>query len=243
MWDYLAEDYLVGGDNRCGTHIHVSMEPRFTAQELKRIAQAVIHFEPAFEVLVPQSRRGNQYARSNWLECPDLGPSSKSRLDSILALNRLPDYDERAIIQIFSDRRYSWSFMTMLYYSTVEFRKPPFSTTAAECLQWAELALSFIQACVRYPSVDALCRVPPNVHGLRWFVSRYQQAGVNEPARLDRLWHSHEPLDMLQPVVSKGFVLEHKLSVKERQSLRKLAEQDAQISRLLVASQAREPYW
>lgn len=60
-WAFL-EDYSRAFKNRnCNTHVHISVLRCFTLQDVKKIAQCIIHFESAVEVLVPAERRGNEY--------------------------------------------------------------------------------------------------------------------------------------------------------------------------------------
>lgn len=56
-WDYLQQNYSIESNDLCGTHIHVSLIPVFELSDLQRIACAVIHFETAFEALMPPERR------------------------------------------------------------------------------------------------------------------------------------------------------------------------------------------
>lgn len=46
LWSFLHRAYFISGNSNCTTHVHVSRAEDFTLLELKRISQAVIHFEP-----------------------------------------------------------------------------------------------------------------------------------------------------------------------------------------------------
>lgn len=243
MWTYLHKYYLIQGSACCGTHVHISLKPIYSLQEIKRIAQAAIHFEPAFEVLVPPERRWNGYAKSNWIDNYGLALRAKSRLVSIQLIEESSSMSGlMLLLQPFYERNYCWNFASLMTKGTIEFRKPPVSTSADEALCWAELAMSFIQTSIQCESVEKLQKVPPNVGGLRWFVSRFNVPGKNEPARLERLWQGKHPKAMLQPIPSGQIYPGVPLTPRERLGLARLVEADRQrIERL--AKNPREPYW
>ena len=93
-WTYLSTYYGIVGTQYAGTHIHVGLEPDYSLTDLKRVAQAVIHFEPAFEALVPRARRGNVHARSNWLDAPGLARKGKSRSGSVAAIEEVSCFQD-----------------------------------------------------------------------------------------------------------------------------------------------------
>ncbi|KAL9055947.1 MAG: hypothetical protein Q9162_003243 [Coniocarpon cinnabarinum] len=70
-WHFMQLRYLVSGNDECSTHVHVSMQQSYEFDGLKRVAKAILHFEPAFEALLSDSRRGHAWCRSN---CPAYSP-------------------------------------------------------------------------------------------------------------------------------------------------------------------------
>lgn len=87
-WKCLTRNYAVSGNNACSTHVHVSSQSDYSLADVKRIASSVIYFEPSFEVLIPECRRGNEdegneYARSNWLNSSE-GRTRFESTDEIL---------------------------------------------------------------------------------------------------------------------------------------------------------------
>ncbi|ERF72766.1 hypothetical protein EPUS_09413 [Endocarpon pusillum Z07020] len=243
MWTYLHKYYLIHGNACCATHVHISLKPIYSLQEIKRIAQAAIHFEPAFEVLVPPERRWNWYARSNWIDNCGLALRDKSRPESIQLVEETSSMSGlMLLLHPFYERNYCWNFASLVTKGTIEFRKPPVSTSADEALCWAELVMSFIQTSIQCESMEKLQMVPPNVGGLRWFVSQFNVPGKNEPARLERLWQGKHPKAMLQPVPAGQIYPGVPLTPREKWHLARLARADRQrIERL--AKNAREPYW
>jgi hypothetical protein len=220
------------------------MDPFYTTLEIKRIAQAIIHFEPAFEALVPPIRRENFFAKSNWLDSPTLAREDKTRSQLINDIEEASD--AKAITKLIqkTDRHYAWNLWALSDKKTIEFRKPPASTTPEEVLSWAELAMSFIQASVKYKSTELLERVPATVQGLHWFILHFTVSGVNEPARMQRIWAGKDPNAALEPIpCSYGY---WPWEVEERQKalvrFQRLATADKERIQNLART-AREPYW
>lgn len=179
------------------------MEPKFTCGELKRLAQAIVHFEPAVEALVPADRRGNKYVKSNWLDNPSFGHVLKTRAEATALIENVNNIDE--LVQLMEQRfdsNYAWSFETVRDVSrpTIEFRKPPVSRTPEQALSWAEFVISFVKASLRTPSVERLGEVPPTLGGLRWFLKKGRIVGVSEPRRLDRLFRGKDDDSTLAPI-------------------------------------------
>jgi hypothetical protein len=57
----------------CGLHFRVSLKrDEWQLRYEKRVARAVLWFEPATEVLVPDDRRRNEYCRSHRANSPAL---------------------------------------------------------------------------------------------------------------------------------------------------------------------------
>jgi Putative amidoligase enzyme len=208
-WRYLLKNYDIADSTLASTHIHIGLETGYTFAEVKQIAQAVIHFESAFEGLVPRARRGNHYVKSNWLDAPGLGRANKSRSESIATIEAVPH--PRALLELLHpmdpsgschDRCYGWNFYSWLEKRSIEFRKPPASMSAKEVLSWAELAMSFVQAAISCNSSQELQRIPPTGGGLRYFLRKYasDEPGVNEPGRLERLWRGKDLDVVLEPI-------------------------------------------
>ncbi|KAG6366155.1 hypothetical protein INS49_000331 [Diaporthe citri] len=141
LWSFLVSDYRVSANAKCSTHVHVSKAEGYTAEQLKKLAQAVIHFEPAFEALVPPERRKNEYARSNWIDNKNFGYQRLSRQESITVLERCTTV--REIVDLMNpdgSKYYGWNFQAIQKYSTVEFRRGAASTSVNDVFSWVELA-------------------------------------------------------------------------------------------------------
>lgn len=248
-WTYLSANYDIAGNASAGTHIHIGLEPEYSLTDLKRISQAVIHFETAFEVLVPRCRRGNIHAKSNWLHAPGLARTGRSRPESIAALGSVICF--RDLVDLLHptilpngqyDRSFSWNFSSWFEKRSIEFRLPPTSLTSKEALSWAELAMSFVQASTRVVSSEQLQTIPPTMGGLRWFVRNYgNEPGVNQPGRLERLWRSAEPGAILEPKPQvSGLKERDRLQLEGRLTTMALAD-ERRIREIVRTS--REIYW
>jgi len=244
MWGFLQKHYDIMGSGSCATHIHVQIAPNFTLTDIKRIAQAAIHFEPSFEALMPPLRRGNPYAKSNWLEGPRLGRAGLSRQESIAAIERVSDFHRlmelMQPLQPNTDRSLAWNFYSLFTSTgTIEFRKPPVSLTPEENLSWAELALSFVHAAVRCEA-SKMQKVPSNIGGLHWFLQQFNVPGMNEPARLQSLFRGKNPAAALEPSPQPQGDMEERMRLEAK--LRKTIALD-QLQIQAFAKTAREPYW
>lgn len=244
-WKFLADRYDIDTNHRCGTHVHISLDPFFNVRELVRIAQAVLHFEPAIEALVPEDRRGNDFCKSNWLGSRQLGAANISRTDSIAKIGKIQDPSE--LIRCMGngeDRGYSWNFLSLMDKNkrTLEFRKPPGSTTVEQTLSWAEFVLSFIQAAIRCGSTEQLLKVPAHIGGLQWFLKQSNVPGVNEHHRLARLFAGQDPMATLQP---KTTYEAFSLQLTQLRAAKKMLKQKAVADHRRVldhAKQAKIPY-
>lgn len=137
----------------CGFHIHVSpQEGTWTMTELRNICIAIIYFEGAFEVLVPEHRRGNQWIKSNRADNPALAKLTDAQI--FQRINACKNAVEIADL-MHPDRYYAWNFKNLYYggKATIEWRRPAGMTTADGCLMWAELAIDFVQS-ARRPGVN-----------------------------------------------------------------------------------------
>ncbi len=243
-WKFLQRYYNILGSELCGTHIHISIEPKNTLHDLKRIAQAAIHFETALEALMPPDRRGNEYAKSNWLDDPNFGHKGLTRRECIAAIERVSHLSGLVdLMQPFlfgTDRDYAWNFHSVRFPpNTIEFRKPPVSLTPDAALSWAELVLSFVHASVRCNS-SQLQKVPPTVGGLRWFLHQFHVPGMNEPARLERLWRGKDPKAAVEPIPRPEGTDEEIEDISARLGV--LAAADKRRIQAF-ANATQEPYW
>ncbi len=238
-WDYLQQYYEITGDAACATHIHVSVEGGYSFEEIKRVARSAIHFEAAFDALVPSARRGGncEWAKSSWLDSEHLALKDRSRERSMLFLDTVNDFFSfLSVMNPDGERGYTWNFRSIEKFYTIEFRKPPASTTAKQALSWAELAMSFVQASIRYGLPGKLRDIPSTVGGLRWFLEQSNITGFNEHYRLQKFWESSDAHAFEQPLPMRLYLPPEDEVVLDRQ--RKLDQ-----GQTLIKAMKRAPYW
>ncbi len=240
-WGFLEQHYSISTNDSCATHIHVSLDPNYDLTDLKRLAVSIIHFEPAFEALIPKARKGNPYCKSNWLDSPRLGRAGLSRSQSIAEIERKVDVcDVKETIQSCHDKFFAWNFDSLNEHNTIEFRKPPASSNADEALSWAELALNFIQAALSHGTSRRLKRIPSTIKGLRWFLGQVYVPGMNVPSRLGRIWAGKDENTASEPWAWPRSESNRDLELAAR--LRNLSEAD--LERVLIeAKSIKDPYW
>jgi Putative amidoligase enzyme len=246
-WNYLQSNYDITTNTNCGTHIHVSVEGGYSLEELKRVAQSAIHFETAFEALVPEHRRDPLgFARSSWIESHEFAVKGRSRAQSILMISQVPDFQSLLILMHPGGMRFcGWNFLSILNYYTIEFRKPPGSRTADEALAWAELAASFVQTSIRFGSPERLKLVPPTVGGLRWFLQQSFVLQLNEPERLESIWKDRHPNMFVEVKPMVYTQCKPHLGMRSEVQLSKIRETiEADRKKVIrFRDSTQEPYW
>lgn len=194
LFEAMSQLYEFQTNRSCGFHVHISPgDPSdgrgdWTLEELKNIAMAIVYFEDAFEVLIPETRRGSKWHRPNRAQNRSF---EKLRMDQCLQkISKVGDVQSLCLL-IHQNKNSNWNFMNN-YYSygigTVEFRQPPGVTTAAGCLCWAELAINFVQSARRPQLYAELGCYPQTVQGLRHFCCDGMSAGESDSNFLDPLF-------------------------------------------------------
>lgn len=203
-WAFLGDHCKVLKNRDCSTHVHISVLRGFTLQEIKQIAQCIIHFEPAVEALIPLERQANTYSKSNWIDNPFFTNRDLSRNQAIRRIGACKDLD--AVISLMNpdrDRYYGWNFLTMEECKTIEFRKGAASRDASDSLTWAEFAMTFVQSAMQSNlKPDMLSKIPSNIQGLRWFLlQRKIVPGMSDPRYLAPLFANKLPHESIIPHV------------------------------------------
>jgi Putative amidoligase enzyme len=246
-WNYLQSNYDITTNKNCATHVHVSVEGGYSLEELKCVAQSAIHFEAAFDALVPEHRRDPLgFARSSWIESHEFAVKGRSRAQSILMINQVPDFQSLlALMNPGGTRFCGWNFLSILKYYTIEFRKPPASRTADEALAWAEFAMSFVQTSIRFGTPERLRLVPPTVGGLRWFLRQSFVLQLNEPERLESIWKDKHPNMFVESKPMDRTQVESHLGMRSEAQLSKIRETIEADRKKIIRFRdiTQEPYW
>ena len=201
-WEFLECDYEMSFDRSCGTHIHVSRKrPFYGVRDIRRIASAAMWFEAALEAIVPESRRENDFCRGNYINSPGAKFGRVSRAELIRALEGEKKIQALMCLIQQEDRHFSWNFWSIYKHRSIEFRKPPPSTTLAEVLSWVEYTMTFVEAAMHNGTPDQLATYPQNVGGLKRFLRSIHIQGISQPERMNRLWAGHSDDEAIEPLI------------------------------------------
>ncbi|KAG0154189.1 hypothetical protein PDIDSM_1569 [Penicillium digitatum] len=243
MWRFLLADFHVDSNASCGTHVHLSRVGGYSLSDLKKICQSLIHFEPAFEAILPEERLGNEYGRSNWLDNMNFGHQNLSRRQSIAIIQRVSTMRELVLLMNPDhDKMFGWNFLYLLNnpHGTIEFRRGAASNSVQDVFIYIEIAMSFLEASVRLGDVESLKSVPATVGGLQWFIqaaklpdgipglfdSRYLKLFFAE--KNQSAFREPRPLGILSPYKL------NKLNRKKEEDKRK---------NVAMVKMLQEPYW
>jgi Putative amidoligase enzyme len=200
-WRYVVDTYDISTNVECSSHVHISVKGGYSLRDIKRVAQSVIHFEPAFEALLPPHRRANHYTKSNWLDAPALArkglsrPQSMAFIDTIGSLEDLP-----RVLQPREDKFFGWNFHSLEKYGgTIEFHRGAASMSADEIFGWAEPAMTFIQMALRHGLPAQLQNVPATLGELHRFLGLESVPRMNERHRIDFFFHQRNMTDTREP--------------------------------------------
>ncbi|KAF7508084.1 hypothetical protein GJ744_009666 [Endocarpon pusillum] len=205
LWTFLNRHYVVKGDADFNTGIVVrGMNRTFTVPYIKRISQAIVHFEPFIMGTIVNRIRSARPVKGNWRDNPRLGVANLGRPRSIAAIEAtMPNSvvgDPAAVLDLIqaptSDGYpYSWSFVRTGSDLLIQYHKPQGCATAGDAITWMEFIVSFIQGSLAYPSTEVLQEVPLTRKGLRYFMygkesrlGRYRFGVYHNP----NVWSGHQ---------------------------------------------------
>lgn len=180
LFSSLSDEVVLEVNESCGLHVHISPDgdALWTLQDLKRFSRAIIHFEPAIEILVPAHRRQNIWARSNRYDNPMLdGKNDSEILQMIDRCETLEDVV--SLMNNGSNRNFGWNF-TNIYSDgtfTIEFRRGPGATQESTCLQWVEFVVSLAHAAKCGGTESELAVYGRDVEDMMHFFRGYSVAG------------------------------------------------------------------
>lgn len=243
LWNFLRTDFQVNGNASCGTHVHLSRAGGYLLADLKKICQSVIHFEPAFEALLPEDRLSNEYARSNWLDNANFGHRNLSRRQSITAIQRASSMRELVLLMNPNhDKMFGWNFLYLLNSpnGTIEFRRGAACTSAQQVFVYIEIAMSFIEAAVQLGTAENLERVPGTVGGLKRFIGAARLPnnvpGLNDSRYLSFFFDNKGDNTFRKPKPLG------RLSAYQLSKLKKKKEEDKE-KNVVMVKMSHEPYW
>ncbi|KAI1834896.1 hypothetical protein DTO013E5_4712 [Penicillium roqueforti] len=209
----------------CAVHVHISPPQGnpWSLRTLKSISRHIFYFEPAILSIVPDHRRYNRYAASNY--CDNSRLKGKTFRRCLALIERCTNHVEIADLLNDGGRRYfAWN-LTNLYYggkTTIEFRQALASNDEKSCLPWVEFVASFIHSFKISASDTTFPRFSRDVQGLKKFLTSFELSGVN-CGILDSLFHRKsgaiEPRPMRELTVSEQKMLKVKESEGDRKNI------------------------
>ncbi|KAH8691937.1 putative amidoligase enzyme-domain-containing protein [Talaromyces proteolyticus] len=243
MWRFLVTDFHISVNTSCGTHVHLSRVGGYSLADLKKICQSIIHFEPAFEAILPEERLGNEYARSNWLDNENFGHQNLSRKQSIAVINKVSSIRELVLLMNpHHDKMFGWNLLYLLNnpHGTIEFRRGAASASVQNVFAYIEIAMSFVEAAIRLGDPKTLQKVPSTVGGLRQFI---QAANLPDgiPGLFDSRYLNLIFLGKLETAFREPKPLGN-LSAYKLNKLKVKKEEDKK-KNVAMIKMLREPYW
>jgi hypothetical protein len=189
-WECLNKHYEIRADGQSHNQIYINIEPPWTSVQIKRIGQAIVHFEPALDLLAPHGSKASWHrlaGSANRMNDSDSslsttslreGRHNKTRTQSIAEIEDV--IGTRQILRLVQERghaHFRWHAYDRYY---VVWRLVKESTqdndlrashVAANVVMWAGLAESFIQAAIKCQSPENLQKIAPHHEGLRQFMT------------------------------------------------------------------------
>ncbi|KAF9642852.1 hypothetical protein BDM02DRAFT_1857417 [Thelephora ganbajun] len=189
VWDRIVTLCIVGTNNSCGTHVHVSPSDDYTSAQVKAVARAVLYFESTINALVPAHRLANEYCKSFFASNEKF--KGKTVEQAIAIVDKVDESHPAMVAELMNpDRYYTWNF-TNLYHGrtlTIEFRQGEGVATSTDALAWAEFVVTFIGAAITAANTyNDLKKFDPNVGGLKKFLEHGAVKDVSDKTLLGKI--------------------------------------------------------
>ncbi len=179
IWTCLHHHYKISQSDSGDHYIFVSCTPKLTLRDFGQIAQALIHFEPTLELLVPN----RSTVKRNWRDGDKFGKENRSRPQSIAAIedfvSRLEESNPRHWEQLRAfltpsapqdPGEWVWNLLSGSERG-MDIRRVATVPRAGDAVNWPEFVLSFVQASIACKSPQQLQSFECSPEGLRCFLS------------------------------------------------------------------------
>jgi Putative amidoligase enzyme len=225
-WEIIRASCFIETDETCSTHVHISPpgSQEWDTKSLQSVCHSIFYFENAIEVLVPKIRRGNFWAKSNWVDNPKFrGKNLTQCFELIDQCSKVVEIAD--LMTNNGDRYYGWNFKNLYHGGTmtIEFRRGPGVTEVEHCLAWVEFALTFMRAAKTHGKFEELKKYPRNVEGLHAFMKTSVFKGVNRPELLESIFKgksgSLQPTPIVESTGEKKKKEDAKKAKVERKNL------------------------
>ena len=153
----------------------MSRRDRYTVDDVRRIAQAAIWWEPAWEAILPGTRRGNYHCKSIYMDNRKLARSGLTRELAIDRLERCTTIDQ-IIDLVHPEDTKTWgvNFTNLKLGAalrTIEFRRFPHCETIEEVNTYVDTATAFFHAAMQVSGREAFTDAKNRtVRGLEQFL-------------------------------------------------------------------------
>ena len=219
-WEKLLQIVEVVINDGCATHVHVCPrnEERWSLEQLKPIAKAIIYFDPGLMEIYAPSRREHMLTQSNKRENHKLKDLNYAecfkRIDNCTTKDQLFVLMQREFQANPPTRDYAWNFENTLEgrkgsigasqdsqppsernaNAFPEFRCAPGATNVKHCLIWVELGISFVHAATKSDTTQVLEKgiFKANAHGLEEFILRAARDDMNDKKSLAIVFHKNK---------------------------------------------------
>lgn len=179
VFEYL-ECYFEVSSLRDGSHVAVYMHPIYSLTELKRIAQAAIHFERTLNNMIPPNIDMEAVQAGDWpANLPLAGLDlhiQRIVFPMIESAKRVQDL--AALVDVVGLTSRYWMFYKMirpemLDHGYLRWDRPPGLQNARMAIEYTTLAVAFIEAAVEFAGhpPKELLKFAPNPAGLSKFLS------------------------------------------------------------------------
>ena len=139
-------------------HVHISPKPNWDALSLRNLMKAAGVFDDAITKIMPADCKENPWARSNFHDGPKaedkVPPKMKRAFDEVPAKIWEPFFAHfdnakmkaHLLLEWGQSRNVTWNLASLDRCGTVEFRRPPGVTAAANAKKWAAFVVAFVCA-------------------------------------------------------------------------------------------------
>lgn len=172
----VSHKFVVDCNFSCGLHIHTSPPEgvEWNIKTLKPLCKSIFHFDGAIQVLVPETRRGNQWTASN-RDSPKL--EGKKDKDIFRLTDECQTKEQVTDLMNGNSRNFAWNFrnLGLSKKSTVEFRLAPGADEVSKCLLWVEFVVSFVHAA----NMSKLQGFSQDIEGQRSYITANEVPGLD----------------------------------------------------------------
>lgn len=180
-WKSLVSTVKPTKNYKCRTHVHISMTqgaPNKASgglgmglQNMKKIAQCAIHFEPALEALGCEYPLPCSPVASNWIDNKNFAYPDVTRQVAMQMIENCNTEDQ--LIDLMCPNTdglfWAWNFRAMKTLGTIEFRNGDTPLNGYQAIAWAELVVLFVQAAIK-TKPSSVSTIPANIRGLKEFL-------------------------------------------------------------------------